>query len=370
MMDHKYRHILCGDIGEEYTNIDAIAANFNRASPRFTGRTKHFAKSDWETDDPGSARRSSNNDIQVDQLEACGYKVVPDVFEDDGGSWELVKKVQTKRPLRTRDIALTMSLQLPPHIRTVFRRRDPNKTEYIAKHLHKRSNELTILEYLHTKKPWSPHIIQLIEVVPSTTKEWLILPKLYSICDKILLDSRGTSGRVQLGLGLIKGLAYLHEHKIAHRDIKPDNLVCDVYFRLRIIDFDIAIQVQDENTKIGEYRGTEGWTAPEMGTGDGPTPMYSPIKADRWSCGRVLLYIMPESMIWKEHIRLLSFIFNLMASDPQRRPSLLEWSNVASPCSNVVEDGRKEVFRPRKDMAEVDGESMKSPNAKKPRLKR
>ena len=314
--------------------------------------------------------QSSNHDIQVDQLEACGYEVVPDVFEDDGGTWKLLNKVQTKRPLCTPDIVLTMSLQLPPHICTVFRRKDLNKTEYIAKRLHKRSNELTILEYLHTKQPWSPHIIQLIEAVPSTTKEWLILPKLYSICDEILLDSRGTSGRVQLGLGLIKGLAYLHEHKIAHRDIKPDNLVCDVYFRLRIIDFDIAIQVQDENTKIGEYRGTEGWTAPEMGTGDGPTPMYSPIKADRWSCGRVLLYIMPESMIWKEHIRLLSFIFNLMASDPQRRPSLLEWSNVASPCSNVVEDGRKEVFRPRKDMAEVDGESMKSPNAKKPRLKR
>ena len=31
--------------------------------------------------------RSSNNDIQVGQLEACGYEVIPDVFEDDGGTW-------------------------------------------------------------------------------------------------------------------------------------------------------------------------------------------------------------------------------------------------------------------------------------------
>ena len=260
-----------------------------------------------------------------------------------------------------------MSLQLPPHICTVFRRKDLNKTEYIAKRLHKRSNELTILEYLHTKQPWSPHIIQLIEAVPSTTKEWLILPKLYSICDEILLDSRGTSGRVQLGLGLIKGLAYLHKHKIAHRDVKPDNLVCDKYFRLQIIDFDVAIQVQDENTKVDEYRGTEGWTAPEMGTGDGPTPMYSPIKADRWSCGRVLLYI-TQNMIRKEHNRLLGFIVSLMANDPQQRPSLLEWSNLASPCSDGQRSRRRrERGVPRKDMA---GESMKPPNAKKPRLKR
>ena len=222
-----------------------------------------------------------------------------------------------------------MSLQLPPHIHTVFRWRDPNKTEYIAKHLRKRSNELTILEYLHTQQTWSPHIIQLIETVPSTTKEWLILPKLYSICDKILLDSRGTSGRVQLGLGLIKGLAYLHEHKIAHRDVKPDNLVFNEYFRLQIIDFDIAIQVQDENTEIGEYRGTEAWTAPEMGTGDGPTPMH---KADRWSCGRVLLYITPKIMIQKEHKRFLRFIDSLVANDPQRRPTKTKSKTAGKRC--------------------------------------
>ena len=106
MADNKYQHILCGDNGDEDTNFDEIAliaANFNRELPRFTGRTKHFARSDWETE-PGTSQRarwSSNNDIQVDQLEACGYEVIPDVFEDDGGTWELLNKVQTRRLLRT-----------------------------------------------------------------------------------------------------------------------------------------------------------------------------------------------------------------------------------------------------------------------------
>ncbi|KAF8274283.1 hypothetical protein EI94DRAFT_1714045 [Lactarius quietus] len=70
------------------------------------------------------------------------------------------------------------------------------------------------------------------------------------------LDRRGVSGRVCLDL--IKGLAYLHEHKKAHRDVKPDNLVCEGDFCLQIIDFDVTIKVQDESTEIDEYRGTKG----------------------------------------------------------------------------------------------------------------
>ncbi|KAF8418621.1 hypothetical protein L210DRAFT_3578941 [Boletus edulis BED1] len=43
---------------------------------------------------------------------------------------------------------------------------------------------------------------------------------------------------LQVCLGHIKGVAYLHEHLIAHRDIKPDNLVVDNNFNLKIINFD------------------------------------------------------------------------------------------------------------------------------------
>ncbi|KAF8270400.1 kinase-like domain-containing protein [Lactarius quietus] len=170
---------------------------------------------------PGSSIRQTGGDTTGadEQLRLGGYKVVPDVFETDGATWELIDK-------------------LPPHLRTVYRRSDPNKTELIAKYVRERSNELNIFEYLQTKQPQSPHVISLIEAVPAITREWLILN---SICDEQLMRSATVSGRVHLGWGLIKGLAYLHEHKIAHRDIKPDNLVCGDDFHLQIIDFDGAI---------------------------------------------------------------------------------------------------------------------------------
>jgi hypothetical protein len=67
---------------------------------------------------------------------------------------------------------LIIVLQLPPHILTVYRRSDLNKTELIAKHVREGSNELDILKYLHTIRPQSPHVISLIEAIPSNT-EWL-----------------------------------------------------------------------------------------------------------------------------------------------------------------------------------------------------
>ncbi|KAF8468574.1 kinase-like domain-containing protein [Russula ochroleuca] len=311
--------------------------------PTFTGKTKRE-----EDQIEPNVRRKGNDGGAIEQLEACGYEVVPDVLETDDGTWELISK-------------------LPPHILTVFRRKDPNKTELIAKHVREGSNEPDILKYLHAIRSQSPHVISFIETIPSITTEWLILPKLRSIGDQRLMNSGGVRSRVQLGWGLIKGLAYLHEHKVAHRDIKPHNLVCDGDFRLQVIDFDVAIKVKDENTETDEYRGTKGWTAPEMGEEEGPTPMYSPIKADRWSCGRVLLR---HIMVRRGDKRLWEFADQLMANDPQQRPSLLEWHKWSAPLSNmanVLKDGGKES-RSRKDMTEVDGESMNPPDAKRPRL--
>jgi hypothetical protein len=296
----------------------------------------------------------------IEQLKACGYEVVPDVWDTDRGTWEPLFKVQ-QPPRHCID---HFCMQLPRCMRTVYRQNDPNKTELITKPSRLGSHELDILRYLHSIDPPSPHIISFTPL-RILGREWLILPKLHTLCNELLIDSRGVSGREQLGWGLVKGLAYLHEHNIAHLDIKPDNLVCDDDFRLKIIDFDIAIKVEDENTEIDEYCGTEDWTAPEVGERDSPTPpWYSPIKADRWSCGYVIWH---HIMAGNGDSYLSKFAEQLMANDPQQRPSLPDWHKYLgapfSDVSHVLKNGR-----PRKDMVEVDGENVKAPDAKRPRL--
>ena len=255
---------------------------------------------------------------------------------------------------------------------TVYRQYDPNKTELIAKPFRMGANEPYILKYLHSKPSPSPHIISLIETTPTFSgRAWLILPKMHTL-NSLLIDSRGVCGREQLSWGLIKGLAYLHEHNVAHRDIRPKNLVCDDDFRLKIIDFDTAMEVHDENTEIAES-GIDYWTywtAPEAHERNGPPlPMYSPIKADRWSCGKVIRH---HLMAKNGNNCISKFADQLMANDPQQRPPLPEWHKflgaLFSDVSHIPENGGQENSRPLQDMVEADRESITLPDSKRPRL--
>ena len=105
-----------------------------------------------------------------------------------------------------------------------------------------------------------------------------------SIADYVAIaPSQPESEVIQVCLGLIKGLAYLHEFCIAHRDIKPDNPLVDQDFCLKIIDFDIAMRLKDEDEEVDDQCGTKHWMAPEVGK----KLRYSPVKAGRmvmWAC--------------------------------------------------------------------------------------
>ena len=158
---------------------------------------------------------------------------------------------------------------------------------------------------------------------------------------------------------LIKGVAYLHKNCIAHRDIKPENLVVDWNLCLKIIDFDVAMKVNDEDEVVDGQCGTKGWMAPEMEE----KSMYSPIKADRWSTGKVLCYLLNKFR--KENTALSSITRKLTARNPQRRSSMIQVAASFSllDVANVAVE--RKAWRPLQDTVEVDGENAKSPRVKK-----
>ena len=127
----------------------------------------------------------------------------------------------------------------------------------------------------------------------------------------------------------LEGVSFLHEHGIAHLDLKPLNVVVghvdesSSQPKVSLIDFGISVRVESEKTMVQGYRGTRFWTAPEVGAEHGTPTTYSPILADRWSCGRVLQHIRKlrpkddASMLW-------SIQDQLLCPEPSNRPPLSE----------------------------------------------
>ena len=61
---------------------------------------------------------------------------------------------------------------------------------------------------------------------------------------------------------IILGLKYIHSKNIIHRDLKPENLILDSKGYIRITDFGISKENEEDNSN--ETSGTPGYMAPEV----------------------------------------------------------------------------------------------------------
>ena len=57
--------------------------------------------------------------------------------------------------------------------------------------------------------------------------------------------------------GIAQGLHYLHEQRIVHLDVKPANILLDFDMNPKLIDFDLAILLDDnDEVTCGSVGGT------------------------------------------------------------------------------------------------------------------
>ena len=65
---------------------------------------------------------------------------------------------------------------------------------------------------------------------------------------------------------VLNGLKYMHMNKIAHFDIKPQNIVIDEFLNIKIIDFSVALNYKEiKGNKIKlPFRGTNFYIPPEV----------------------------------------------------------------------------------------------------------
>jgi serine/threonine protein kinase len=182
-------------------------------------------------------------------------------------------------------------------------------------------HEVEVLRRLHANQPTKrTHIIPLVDIVD---RRLMVLPLRMPLLEFLNLEA--SVGYVELlALQFLEGVAYLQHCSVAHLDLKPGNVVVQWDSEsgevdLNIVDFDISVFADAEPT-ISASRGTAGWWAPEVSAGK----PYSPLLADRWSCGRVLMVftecMKPSRM--RETTR--SWSQRLMDPNPSLRPPVAD----------------------------------------------
>ena len=139
--------------------------------------------------------------------------------------------------------------------------------------------------------PDSPNIVKLFEIYEDTHKIYMILElmkgkDLYSAIKNKTFKEKEI---YEIFSQILSGLTFLHEHKIMHRDLKPDNILfsSDSLSNLKIADFTLS-EYFENNKKFTLKCGTPGFMAPEIISGKG----YDE-KVDIYSLGSILylLYI-------------------------------------------------------------------------------
>ncbi|GCC36534.1 rhodopsin kinase GRK1 [Chiloscyllium punctatum] len=63
---------------------------------------------------------------------------------------------------------------------------------------------------------------------------------------------------------IVCGMEHLHQSRIIYRDLKPENVLLDNEGHVRISDLGLAVELNDDQTKIKGYAGTPGFMAPEL----------------------------------------------------------------------------------------------------------
>ncbi|XP_006657037.1 CBL-interacting protein kinase 25-like [Oryza brachyantha] len=154
------------------------------------------------------------------------------------------------------------------------------------------TREITAMQRLR-----HPNVVRIHEVMATRTRVYVVME--YARGGELLRyfcrgGSPGPAGfgeheARRLFQQLVSALAYCHARGVFHRDIKPDNLLLDEKWDLKVADFGLSALPDTERREgyLQTVCGTPMYIAPEVFSRRG----YDGAKADVWACG-VVLYVL------------------------------------------------------------------------------
>lgn len=85
---------------------------------------------------------------------------------------------------------------------------------------------------------------------------------------------------------LIAAVKHLHQNSVCHRDIKPDNILLDENYSLRLADYGyVGTSQSHADGRFRTYLGTREYMAPEIFRTEDGRSSYDGFKADIFACG-------------------------------------------------------------------------------------
>ncbi|KAG6543106.1 hypothetical protein Mapa_015355 [Marchantia paleacea] len=160
-----------------------------------------------------------------------------------------------------------------------------------------------------------PNIVQLLEVLASKTKIYIVLEFVTGgeLFDKIVHQGRLKEDEARKYFQqLINAVDYCHSRGVYHRDLKPENLLLDAHGNLKISDFGLSALPQQyrEDGLLHTTCGTPNYVAPEVINDKG----YKGATADLWSCG-VILYVLMAGYLPFDESNLMTLYKKIYRAD-------------------------------------------------------
>ncbi|OHS99801.1 CAMK family protein kinase [Tritrichomonas foetus] len=147
---------------------------------------------------------------------------------------------------------------------------------------------------------------------------------------------------------LLGAIKYAHSNKVAHRDIKPQNILFDDFGRVKLADFGISIFLNDgEDSIVRKFECSPLFSAPEVLCGEN----HDIFKADIWSLGITLIYAATGTVPFRNHdkakmIKDMRFLnFNFTRKDiPEIIFQLIKKMVVYDPNKRISIDEAYDIF--------------------------
>jgi serine/threonine protein kinase len=132
-----------------------------------------------------------------------------------------------------------------------------------------------------------PAVVTIYSVLDETDPPAIVMEYVEGFALDRFTAQLNASQKAQLLREIARGLAVAHERGLIHRDLKPENIVVGPDMRPRILDFGLAVSLDEAAAQSGGFEGTPLYASPEQVRGKALTA-----SSDVFSFGSVMFKVL------------------------------------------------------------------------------